>query len=353
MMQRRQALRWSIGLLAAGVGAGTSVVAYANANVSTNASAGMPLLRRGHDASHKPEPLVWRERALLGFGTTLWIKAGHANANKLEAALSAAVRAIRDVEKQMSLFDPDSALCRLNETGKLHAPPPHLLAVLRHTQTVSKASDGIFDASTQPLWTLWSQATAQGSLPSAALLARTRQRVNWRAIEVSPSLLRLNLNDMQLSLNGIAQGYASDLVRQVLISHGIRDAMIDTGENALLGHAPEGRTWSLAIENVAHGAAEKQDMPIQVPEGYAVATSSDAHTAFSADRSHHHILDPRTGDSPGWWSSATVIAASCTRADALTKVFFMTPPDQVAALARRWQVQAILQDKQGRWLRTG
>lgn len=334
MIQRRQCLRWSIGLLAAG------------------AAFSLP----GRAASHRPaqdaaSALQWRERALLGFGTTLWLKAAHADAARVEAALAAAVQAIREVEKQMSLFDDASALSRLNARGQLPSPPPHLLRVLRYAQQVSRISDGAFDASTQPLWTLWSQVAAQGAVPSASVLERTRALVNWRAIEVSPSMVRLNQRGMQLSLNGIAQGYASDRVKQVLMSHGIRDAMIDTGETSVLGHAPGRPDWPLAIEDVVSEPAAQRHFPLPIPDGRAIATSSDAHTRFSPDRRHHHILDPQTGDSPVWWSSATVMAASCTQADALTKVFFMTPPEKVAELARRWQVDVVLQDKRGRWQR--
>lgn len=321
MMPRRQCLRWAIGLLGAGVSAQV---------VGKTAPA-----------------LIWRERALVGFGTTLWLKAGHTNADQLDAALNAAVAAIRQVERQMSLFDPDSALSRLNAQGQLRNPDAHLLKVLSMARHVSAACGGAFDISMQPLWRLWSRASEQGTLPSRFAIDKTRQLVRWRAIETSPSIIRLNLAGMQLSLNGIAQGYASDLVKTVLESHGIKHALIDTGETSLLGHAPNERPWNFSIEDAAHKG--QQVPPLLVGDGRAIATSSDAHTVFSADHRHHHIMDPRTGYSPTHWSSVTVLASSCTLADALTKVFFAMPPDQVLPLARRWQVDVVMQDKAGRW----
>jgi thiamine biosynthesis lipoprotein len=65
---------------------------------------------------------------------------------------------------------------------------------------------------------------------------------------------------------------------------------------------------------------------------------------------HHHIVNPETGYSPLHWSSVTVIAPRCVLADALTKVFFMLPPSQVLAAARRWEVDVVLQDKAGKWI---
>lgn len=323
MMQRRQCLRWAIGLLGA---AATSQVL-------------------GRTAT----PLVWHERALLGFGTTLWLKAGHPDASALDAALDEAVAAIRTVERQMSLFDPHSALSRLNANGRLNQPDTHLLKVLTIAKQVAAGSGGAFDVSMQPLWTVWSQASAHGAQPSSTVLERARSRIDWRAIALSPSEIRLDLRGMQLSLNGIAQGYASDLVRKVFESHGIRHALIDTGETTLLGRAPNGRDWTFGIDNAAGG---KTAAPTLVADGRAVATSSDAHTVFSADHKHHHIMDPHTGYSPSYWSSVSVLAPSCTLADALTKVFFMLPPEAIRPAAQRWNVDVVLQDKAGRWTST-
>jgi len=326
MIQRRTCLRWAVGLLGAGVVPAT--------------------------CGKSRETLVWRERAMVGFGTTLWLKAAHTNADLLEAGLQAAVAAIRRVEWEMSLFDPDSALSRLNRQGQLRAPAPHLWAVLHRARMVSSVSDGAFDVSMQPLWQLWSQAASQGALPSARMVSQTRQRVNWRAIETSSSSIRLNLPGMKLSLNGIAQGYAADLVRKVLQSVGIDHALIDTGETTLLGQAPGQRAWTLGIEDAARHPSSPEAPPSVVSDGRAMATSSDAHTVFSADHRHHHIVDPHTGYSPTVWSSVTVLAPTCVMADALTKVFFMLAPAQVLPAAQRWQVDVILQDKAGRWTST-
>jgi thiamine biosynthesis lipoprotein len=204
------------------------------------------------------------------------------------------------------------------------------------------------------LWLAWEAAAKQGELPSESVLKQARQRVNWRALEISNDRLRLNVRGMQLSLNGIAQGYAADSARAALMAHGIAHAMIDAGETSLLGKAPDGQAWEFDIEDAVGGqpANARQDAP-QTPivqsDGRAMATSSDAHTSFSADHRHHHILDPRTGYSPTYWASVTVIASRCVVADALTKVFFMLPPSQVLAMARAWGVDVVLQDKAGRW----
>ena len=292
------------------------------------------------------ESLVWQERSLMGFGTTLWLKAAHTDASRLHEALDASVKAILSIEKQMSLFDPDSALCRLNRHRELRKPDAQLLSVLTLAQYVSRRSAGAFDVTMQPLWNLWSLHSQSQTLPSYKALLQTRSLVNWQAMSLSADVVRLHGKGMGVSLNGIAQGYVADKVRAVLQSHGVQHALIDTGETALLGQTPTGGDWRFAVEpSVASTAAP----PVIHPHGLATATSSDAHTVFSADHRHHHILNPRTGDSPTHWATVSVIAPSCALADALTKVFFMCPPQAIERMAKAWGVGVVLQDKRGDW----
>ena len=315
MMKRRQMLQLGMGL-----GLGSSVMAR--------------------------ESLVWQERSLLGFGTSLWIKAAHTDAGRLQQALNESVKAIRSVEKQMSLFDPDSAVNRLNRLGELRRPDPELLSVLTLAQHVSQRSAGAFDVTMQPLWNLWSLHSQSQTLPSSNALSQTRSLVNWQALTVSPDVVRLTVKGMGVSLNGIAQGYAADKVRSVLQAHGVQHALIDTGETTLLGQSPKGDAWRFAVQP---SVASPLTPPVIHSNGWALATSSDAHTVFSADHVHHHILNPHTGDSPTYWSSVSVIAPSCALADALTKVFFICPTERVGRLAKAWGVGVVLQDKRGEW----
>ena len=295
--------------------------------------------------------LVWRQRAMIGFGTTLWLRAGHANVAQLDAALDAAVKALRDVESEMSLFNPDSAVSRLNATGVLHKPSSYLRSVLGLSAHVSRRSSGAFDISMQPLWNVWAEAQADQRLPAQRAVAQAQRRVNWQAVEVSADTVRLNIKGMGVSLNGIAQGYAADVVKAVLQAHGIAHAQIDAGETALLGQAPGGKPWALGMEDVAV-LPHRHVTPVLQADGRAIATSSDAHTAFSADHLHHHILNPHTGYSPAHWASVSVLAPNCVLADALTKVFFMQPPQQLQATAKAWGVDVLAQRKSGEWVAT-
>lgn len=294
-------------------------------------------------------PLLWRRRRLVGFGTTLSLQAAHADARTLDRALDAAVVALRRIDAQMSLFNPASALSRLNRDAVLAAPPAELLEVLEIAQAVSRGSDGAFDVTVQPLWQVFEAAQRAGRLPDAREVDAARERVGWRGLELSRQALRLNRPGMAVTLNGIAQGYAADRVRRVLATHGIRHALVDAGEFATLGHNAEARAWTLGIANPRDETALIARL---MSDGRCIATSADNATSFSADRRHHHIFDPRTGYSPPALAGVTVAADSGAIADALTKVMFVAGPRRAFRVARQWNADVLWVDKAGGWQAT-
>lgn len=295
--------------------------------------------------------LDWRERALIAFGTTVWVRAGHAQADAVEAALDAAAAAVQRVDQQMSLFRPDSAVSCLNRNGRLHRPDPELVALLRVARQVAAHCGGSFDPTVQPLWRLWQQAHAQGRRPSASELRAARSLVGWRDLLVSDDEVRLARPGMAITLNGIAQGHAADMASQALTRHGVVDALLDTGEWMPMGRPPIDRRgsapgpWRLGV---ADPHAPHQLLGELQSDGRALACSSDDKLAFSADRRDHHILDPHSGTSPTQLSTVVVAATSATLADALTKPMFMGSLADALALARHWQVDVLAVDKQGR-----
>lgn len=289
--------------------------------------------------------LQWRERLLLGFGTSLSLRAAHGDPAQADAALAAAVGTIRRIEAQMSLFRDDSDLVRLNRDGVLESPPAELVDVLQLAQSVSARSDGAFDVTVQPLWQAFAAAQRAGRLPTPHEVEVARARVGWQALEVTPERIRFLRPGMALTLNGIAQGYAADRVRDELQRFGVEHALINTGEWAALGRSPAQQPWTIGIADPRDAAAIHARMAL---DGRSLATSADNESAFSADFRHHHIFDPRSGYSPQEIASVTVAAPRCVLADALAKVMFVGGVAAALAVAREWGADALIVDKAGR-----
>jgi FAD:protein FMN transferase len=276
----------------------------------------------GFGALKGTRTLQWQERAMHGFGTTLWLRAAHHDAAALERGLEEAIAGIRAIETQMSLFDLESDITTLNRDGLLKNPGLHLLAALTLGKSIAQASNGAFDPTVQSFWPLWANSKLSGRIPTRAALEEAKLLVDWRGIQIKVNEIRFDRPGM----------------------HGVENALINTGEWSAMGHSQAGKPWSLGMAD-PH-LVNKVLMDI-VADGDSVATSADNTIVFTADRRYHHVLDSKTGVSPPHMSMVTVIAPSCALADALTKVFFMQEFDQAQVTARQWGVKAILVDKAG------
>ena len=242
----------------------------------------------------------------IAFGTTVSLRVLHDDGRVARDALRAAMMALHDIDRLMSLYRRDSQLSRLNRESELHGPDPRFVEVLRAAQATSQLTGGAFDATVQPLWdAALEQADTQRALA----------RVDWRKLEVADDRVRLLGRGMAVTLNGIAQGYGVDVALAALHAHGIAHALLDTGEFRTLGRRDDGAPWALAIRDPRD---EKKSAHVLPADGRALATSGDYATAFNGDYSRHHIFDPHTGQSPQELASVSILAPTGMQADALS-----------------------------------
>ncbi len=271
--------------------------------------------------------------AALAFGTTVSIAAVHEDPEAALAAIREALRETRRIDAVMTVFRPESEVSRLNAAGLLTRPDPHLVRVLEFSRRLAALSDGAFDPTVQPLWSLFVACAREGRLPSRVEIARARSLVGWTALEVSPRRIALGRPGMSITLNGIAQGYAADLASSVLRERGVADALIDTGEWGAAGARQPRQPWTVGIQHPRDPGALLAAVAM---DGRFLATSGDYAAPFSDDRRYHHIFDPRTGVSPPGLSSVVVAAASGLEADGLTKPLMVLEHGRAKALLSRF-----------------
>lgn len=284
-------------------------------------------------------------RAGIAFGTTVTLRALHADEKQLEAGLDAAWAQIVEVQKAANLFDADSALSRLNRDGHIENAPPALIEMLTAAQEISALTHGAFDVTVQPLWTIYETAHRAGQLPSETELASVRDLIGYRNIAIDWSSVRLAKPGMALTLNGIAQGYATQRCLEALAAHGIADAFLNTGEIGVAGKRDGAEPWTAGI---AHPRRAGEYIALARPLDGVLATSGDYATTFTQDFKSNHIFDPRSLLSPKTMTSVSVLAKSGAYADALATAMMVMEPEPSLALARQLGVDVLLVDKQGK-----
>ena len=212
---------------------------------------------------------------------------------------------LAQIESVFSLYRP-SELTALNTTG--HAKPtPWLAQALGLCNQLHHLTHGAFDPTVQPLW----QALAHGENPVSK-----QSLVGWHHVQLGPEIW---LSQGQaLTLNGMAQGFAADLVRAWLAAQGFRHALVQMGEYAALGGP-----FTLGISDPAAGLLGQR----QLASGRALAASSPRATLVGGQP---HILHPQRL-SP-LWSTVAVEADSAALADGLSTALVFLDASQITAL---------------------
>jgi thiamine biosynthesis lipoprotein len=195
-----------------------------------------------------------------------------------------------------------------------------------------KLSQGAFDVTVQPLWELYarhfSRHPEDSSGPPAELVTRAVGLVDYRRIQTEPDRITLP-SGMAVTLNGIAQGYVTDCVADLLRARGWNNVLIDLGELRGLGAHPDGRPWTAALPNLPD--TERGALMVPLSER-AIATSSGAATRFEASGKYHHLFSPTSGRSAVTYAVVTVAAPRATLADALSTALFVAPYSAAEAM---------------------
>ena len=286
---------------------------------------------------------VTETRPLLG--TLVTMTAVHADGALAREIVRSGFAEIERLEGLLSRHAPETAMARLNRVGFLDEAPEDLLLVLGRAGEIHRLSGGAFDPSVLPLLRLYEAGSTRGRIPGDEEIRRTRALVGFDRVEVEGGHVRLPEGGA-LTLDGIAKGYVVDRAVAALAAAGAERVMVDAGGDIASGGAGVGKEpWVVAIQDPIR--QERSAGRVRLA-GEAVATSGDYMQAFTQDRRHHHILDPRTGRSPERTSSVSVVAATAMDADALSTALLVLGPDAgLALLARVPGAEGLVIDKDG------
>jgi FAD:protein FMN transferase len=267
-----------------------------------------------------------RAKPLLG--TFVEITATGLPAADGEAAVEAAFEAIALIHDLMSFHEPLSDVSRINRTepNEIVIVHPWTFAVLEAAAEVNRHSGGVFDICVAPA------LQELGLLPGRRAREQLRPQLDGSggAIALMPGCRVSRASaGVGIDLGGIAKGFAIDRAVDTLHRHGVASGLVNAGgdigafgpeEHRVDIRDPADRSRRLCHIGLRNGA---------------VASSANAACATRSQvMPGSHIIDPRDCKPTGFLLGASVIAASGTIADALTKVVMIEGAAALPVLAR-------------------
>jgi thiamine biosynthesis lipoprotein len=282
--------------------------------------------RHGHQfallrASHRAMATTFE--LLLPYGTS------HAS-----AIAAAAFEQIDHLEQQLTVFRDTSEVSRLNRLAATVEVPieERLFDLLTVASEITAETQGAFDITAGALSKAWGFYRGPRRVPSEENLAEALSRVGMRhvVLDAETRSVRYHRLGLEINLGSIGKGYALDRVGEMLRSEwSLSAGLVHGGYSSVLalGSEPgESRGWVVGIQD-----------PRQPDHRLAIVRLRDKALGTSAATFQHleykgrklgHILDPRTGWPAEGMASASVVAPTAAKADALATAFFILGVDK-------------------------
>ncbi|MBI2299714.1 MAG: FAD:protein FMN transferase [Armatimonadetes bacterium] len=254
---------------------------------------------------------------------------------RLRGAAGLAVEEILRLHRQLSRFESQSELSRINRLAarKLVPVEPELFAFLQQCRDLSAATDGAFDI----------------ALGGGAVVL----------LDPDHRTVRFGRAGTAIDAGGIGKGYAVERAMEYLAEAGIANALIHAGTSSVCarGSAPDGSGWPVGIGGLcATGSLPASVVPGDPSTGRQAASGIPPsepplavvhlHDQAVSISERARALDPRTGRTADGAALAAVVHPSATVAEALSTALLVRGAELLDLLPDRFPgTTALLLDE--------
>ena len=272
-------------------------------------------------------------------------------------AIDSAIQEMARLEAQLSEWQPDSEVSRVNQAaGQWVNVGPETAEIIDEALWISEASEGAFDITFHVMGDLWKFGSAEDrrpQVPNAVEVRRRRALIDYHRVELDRVKSRVRIpKGRKIGLGGIAKGYVVDRAVSVLRTAGLRSFLVQAGGDFYAaGCKPDGSHWVAAIQDPR--APEGTYFATLEIEDHAFSTAGDYARAYVVKaKRYHHIIDPRTGFPANASRSVTVYARDAMTADMVDDAVFVLGPQRGLKLAESFDdVGVVVVDAKNRlWI---
>ena len=265
------------------------------------------------------------------FGTTYKI------VYQCDSDLTASIRQeLMRVDYSLSPFNKESVITAVNQNREVMLDP-YFVEVFNKAMEISRETKGAFDITVAPLVNAWGFGFKHEQMPTKRQVDSLRQIIGYQKVALKNGKVEKQDPRMMLDCSAIAKGFGVDAVARLLRDRGVQNFMVEIGgEVVTCGVNAQRLPWRVGVvkpsEDSLSTGHELQTI-LNVTDK-AMATSGNYRNFYYKNgRRYAHTIDPKTGY-PVQHSllSATVLAASCTVADAYATSFMVMGLDNARQL---------------------
>jgi len=280
-------------------------------------------LGRETSPSLTPPHSEWR---VWGTGAAIVV----AREDRLGDARLLAESVLAEITAACSRFDPTSEVSLLSDDPRLHdgvEVSPLLAELITAALDAARQTGGSVDPSLGADVSRWGydrdfeQLSAADSretpsiTPSFSLTVEPRRAPGWQRIRLDGRRLTVPAG-IRLDLGATAKAHAADLIARRVAEELATGVLVSLGGDIATAGSNAAGGWEVLVQDLDTDPAQQ----VFLPSGSAMATSSTQKRRWlHGGQVHQHILDPAFGTPVvPTWRSATVAAATCLRANALS-----------------------------------
>jgi thiamine biosynthesis lipoprotein len=271
---------------------------------------------------------ISRSRPFLGTYVNVEVRSSLSD-DKLIKISQKIYNRISQLEKMLSFHEEESELSYINTNAYHHdcSISDEMHEVIKQALQISKITNGLYDIS------IGGELMKRNFLPKK--YHKSNNNSNWQDIILKKNKIKFK-KKLQIDLGGIAKGY---IVDQALleVQNEKANIIINAGGDVIMNN------WSNEFVNVRVPSNINKKFKRLLMKNKAVATSSSYY--FNSNK--NPIIIPSSKKMLKDKRSASVFAASCMIADALTKVVFLCKNS--VEILKNFGAQAVIIDEKGKF----
>lgn len=239
------------------------------------------------------------------------------------------------LDQCLSTYKIDSEISSLNRNLELNVSEI-TRAILERSLEMNRLSDGAFDVTVGSLTHgAYRFGYDNEHLPSQIELQKAERLVGPNRMSIKGNAVTL-LPGSIIDLGGIGKGYAVDLAINLLTQKGISKGIVAaSGDIGCLGEC------TVNIQDPFHASGHIATVISTLPR-FSISTSGN-YERYIKNKTHNHLIDPKTGKSQQRYASITLIdAGDNTRIDALATAVSIMEEKKAITMLNKLKLSYLL-----------